>query len=131
MDLEADELPLTNNHAFNLIRIGFVPYRSFPCIPLLWKTLFTLTFCFTLRQQNHSIDVSIFRGSKLIADRMRELKSIHEQQEKEMLMKIKQKVEQIRISQQKIERNVITAKTHSDGIIHGFVNNNDINSANT
>lgn len=48
---------------------------------------------------------------------MRELKSIHDQQEKETLIKIKQKVEQIRISQQKIERNIVTAKTHSDGTI--------------
>lgn len=46
---------------------------------------------------------------------MRELRSIHDQQEKETLIKIKQKVEQIRISQHKIERNIVTAKTHSDG----------------
>lgn len=59
MNLEADELPSTQNHTFNLFQIGFVPYRSFPCFPLLWKTLFTLTFCFTLRQQNHSLDTSI------------------------------------------------------------------------
>lgn len=48
--------------------------------------------------------IPIWRGSKLIADRMRQLKSMHDEMEKATVAKIKQKVKKIKCNQQKMER---------------------------
>lgn len=37
----------------NLAQIGFVRYKTYPCLPLLLKTLFTMTFWLTLRQMKY------------------------------------------------------------------------------
>lgn len=56
----ADELPFKDKGQFwifaNLAQIGIVRYDVFPCIPLLFKAICTLTFCFTLRQEWLSIE---------------------------------------------------------------------------
>lgn len=52
MILTADELPFRDSAILsNLAQIGVVRYDSFPCIPLLFKAICTITFCFTLRQK--------------------------------------------------------------------------------
>lgn len=46
------DLPLRNSGFLsNLAQIGIVRYDLFPCIPLLFKAICTVTFCFTLRQE--------------------------------------------------------------------------------
>lgn len=52
MNLTKDEMPQnTNKKRIDLTQIGFVNYKVYPSVSLLLKTMFTLTFCFTLRQQ--------------------------------------------------------------------------------
>lgn len=51
MILTADELPFRDLPALaTLSQIGVVRYEIYPCVPLLFKALCTVTFCFTLRQ---------------------------------------------------------------------------------
>lgn len=54
MNLNEDELPThVNVSGINLVQIGFIRYRIYPCVPLLLKTLFTATFWLTLRQMKY------------------------------------------------------------------------------
>lgn len=54
MNLTEDELPThVDTKGINLAQIGFIRYRTYPCIPLLLKTLFTMTFWLTLRQMKY------------------------------------------------------------------------------
>lgn len=54
MNLTEDELPSrVNTPGINLNQIGFIRYRTYPCGPLLLKTLFTITFWLTLRQMKY------------------------------------------------------------------------------
>lgn len=54
MNLTDDELPSkVDTKGINLEQIGFIRYRVYPCIPLLLKTLFTVTFWLTLRQMKY------------------------------------------------------------------------------
>lgn len=54
MNLTDDELPSkVETKGINLEQIGFIRYRTYPCIPLLLKTLFTITFWLTLRQMKY------------------------------------------------------------------------------
>lgn len=54
MNLTEDELPShVETKGINLEQIGFKRYRTYPCIPLLLKTLFTITFWLTLRQMKY------------------------------------------------------------------------------
>lgn len=54
MNLTEDELPtIINSRKYNLAQIGFVRYETYPCAPLLLKTLFTFTFWLTLRQTKY------------------------------------------------------------------------------
>lgn len=54
MNLTDDELPThVNTKGINLAQIGFIRYRTYPCIPLFLKTLFTMTFWLTLRQMKY------------------------------------------------------------------------------
>lgn len=69
--------------------------------------------CECLNFENN--DLTIFRGTKLLADRMHEMHSNQMQREKETLEKIKLKVERIKANQQKFEPNLIPAKTHHAG----------------
>lgn len=58
MNLTEDELPTTvKSKHYNLAQIGFVRYRTYPCFPLLLKTLFTVTFWLTLRQTKYEDSV--------------------------------------------------------------------------
>lgn len=58
MNLTEDELPtIVNSKRYNLAQIGFVRYKTYPCVPLLLKTLFTLTFWLTLRQTKYEDSV--------------------------------------------------------------------------
>lgn len=51
LNLKENEFIFNFKNEYILNQIGFIRYTSLPCIPLLVKTLFMLTFCFTLRQQ--------------------------------------------------------------------------------
>lgn len=54
MNLTEDELPsYVDTKGINLAQIGFIRYTTYPCIPLLLKTLFTTTFWLTLRQMKY------------------------------------------------------------------------------
>lgn len=54
MNLTEDELPShVDTKGVNLAQIGFIRYRTYPCVPLLLKTLFTVTFWLTLRQTKY------------------------------------------------------------------------------
>ncbi|XP_055299196.1 piezo-type mechanosensitive ion channel component isoform X28 [Sitodiplosis mosellana] len=54
MNLTEEELPShVDTKGINLEQIGFIRYRSYPCVPLLLKTLFTVTFWLTLRQMKY------------------------------------------------------------------------------
>lgn len=54
MNLTEDELPsYVDTKGINLAQIGFIRYRTHPCVPLLLKTLFTMTFWLTLRQMKY------------------------------------------------------------------------------
>lgn len=53
MILTADDLPFSNEATFSMLaQIGIVRYEIYPCVPLLFKAICTLTFCFTLRQEH-------------------------------------------------------------------------------
>lgn len=45
------DLPFRSGFLSNLAQIGIVRYDLFPCIPLLFKAICIVTFCFTLRQE--------------------------------------------------------------------------------
>lgn len=49
----------------HLAQIGFVRYLTYPCVPLLLKTLFTMTFWLTLRQSNY--EASLDRHTSTLA----------------------------------------------------------------
>lgn len=52
MIISTTELPFRNDALLsNLAQIGIVRYDSFPCIPLLFKAVCTIAFCFTLHQE--------------------------------------------------------------------------------
>ncbi|XP_031619375.1 piezo-type mechanosensitive ion channel component isoform X7 [Contarinia nasturtii] len=54
MNLTDDELPTkVDIKGINLEQIGFIRYRTYPCVPLLLKTLFTITFWLTYRQMKY------------------------------------------------------------------------------
>lgn len=54
MNLNEDELPShVETKGINLAQIGFIRYTTYPCVPLLLKTLFTFTFWLTLRQMKY------------------------------------------------------------------------------
>lgn len=54
MNLTEEELPShVDTKGINLEQIGFIRYRTYPCVPLLLKTLFTITFWLTLRQMKY------------------------------------------------------------------------------
>lgn len=54
MNLTEDELPsYVDTKGINLAQIGFIRYTTYPCVPLLLKTLFTVTFWLTLRQMKY------------------------------------------------------------------------------
>lgn len=54
MNLTENELPShVDTRGINLAQIGFIRYRTHPCLPLLLKTLFTSTFWLTLRQMKY------------------------------------------------------------------------------
>lgn len=54
MNLTEEELPsYVDTKGIKLDQIGFIRYRTYPCIPLLLKTLFTVTFWLTLRQMKY------------------------------------------------------------------------------
>lgn len=58
MNLTDEELPShVDTKGINLAQIGFIRYTTYPCVPLLLKTLFTLTFWFTLRQMKYEATV--------------------------------------------------------------------------
>lgn len=70
MILTADHLPFRDNTILsNLAQIGVVRYDSFPCIPLLFKAICAITFCFTLRQeQQEQIRASILTTNSIQID---------------------------------------------------------------
>lgn len=51
LNLKPNEFIFTASNEYILNQIGFVRYATLPCIPIIMKTLYMLTFCFTLRQQ--------------------------------------------------------------------------------
>lgn len=54
MNLTEEELPShIDMEGISLEQIGFIRYTTYPCIPLLLKTLFTITFWLTLRQMKY------------------------------------------------------------------------------
>lgn len=57
----------------------------------------------------------LFRGTKLLADRMHEMHSIQLQREQETLDSVKAKVARIKANQRKFEPDLIAAKTHHEG----------------
>lgn len=57
----------------------------------------------------------LFRGTKLLADRMHEMHSIQVQREQETLDNVKAKVARIKANQRKFEPDLIAAKTHHEG----------------
>lgn len=66
MNLTEDELPShIDTEGLSLEQIGFIRYTSYPCIPLLLKTLFTVTFWLTLRQMKY--EASLERQSSTLA----------------------------------------------------------------
>lgn len=59
MILSADELPLQDSAIFaNLAQIGIVRYDAFQCVPLIFKAVCLLTFCFTLHQEQLELQES-------------------------------------------------------------------------
>lgn len=57
MILTADQLPLRDSAILsNLAQIGIVRYESSPCLPLLFKAICVLTFCFTLHQEQLELE---------------------------------------------------------------------------
>lgn len=66
MNLTEDELPShVDTEGLSLEQIGFIRYTSYPCIPLLLKTLFTMTFWLTLRQMKY--EASLDRQTSTLA----------------------------------------------------------------
>lgn len=66
MNLTEDELPShIDTEGLSLEQIGFIRYTSYPCIPLLLKTLFTVTFWLTLRQMKY--ETSLDRQTSTLA----------------------------------------------------------------
>lgn len=54
MDLHEDELPAhVDMDGISLEQIGLIRYTTYPCKPLLLKTLFTISFWLTLRQMRY------------------------------------------------------------------------------
>lgn len=52
MILTVDELPFGDQATLSMLaQIGVVRYETYPCVPLFFKAICTLTFCFTLRQE--------------------------------------------------------------------------------
>lgn len=65
MNLNENELPShVDTTGINLSQIGFIRYKTYPCGPLLLKTLFTFTFWLTLRQMKYE-DTSRRQSSTL------------------------------------------------------------------
>lgn len=58
------------------------------------------------------------RGTKLLAERMREMHALQVQREKETLENIQDRFVRIKANQRRFEPNLIAAKTHSEGINH-------------
>lgn len=66
MNLTEDELPShIDTEGLSLEQIGFIRYTTNPCIPLLLKTLFTMTFWLTLRQMKY--EASLDRQTSTLA----------------------------------------------------------------
>ncbi|XP_055298732.1 piezo-type mechanosensitive ion channel component-like isoform X4 [Sitodiplosis mosellana] len=72
-------------------------------------------FCHIINESKATF-VCDSRGTKLLADRMHEMHSTQMERERETLEKIKQKVERIKVNQQKFEPNLIPAKTHHEAV---------------
>lgn len=67
MILTADEISVQNSAVLTILaQIGIVRYEIFPCFPLIFKAICTLTFCFTLHQEKLELKKS--RASKRYSD---------------------------------------------------------------
>lgn len=65
--LTANELPFGDKATLSMLaQIGVVRYELYPCVPLLFKAICTLAFCFTLRQETQ-LDVEQKRASTRIS----------------------------------------------------------------